>query len=304
MPFIASVRSSFGPQGRFRPTAKQSDSTGGTITTAGGYRIHTFTSVGSSTFTAGATGNYEVLIVAAGGAGGSRNSGRESGGTDGGGAGGGGGLLYGTAVNIEAGNRAVTVGAGQPTAGPGQIPGSDGGPSSLQLTSSVTATALGGGGGGCGPMNNPGRPGGSGGGGGGGGGTGPATGGSATQGPSGGITGYGFPGGAAAAIPNYTGGSGGGAGQAGQGIGGSSNTTRGGNGISVFGNFYSGGGNGGGGGSTVGDTNQPLGGGGAAGTPATFYGGGGGGEPGAPQASGPGTASFQGIVIVRYPVGS
>ena len=44
------------------------DSTGGTITTAGGYRIHTFTSAG--TFTASAAGTVEYLVVAGGGGGG------------------------------------------------------------------------------------------------------------------------------------------------------------------------------------------------------------------------------------------
>ena len=53
MPFVSSVRGSYGVQSRRpRQTGRiGTGSTGGTITTAGGYRIHTFTAVGSSTFT-------------------------------------------------------------------------------------------------------------------------------------------------------------------------------------------------------------------------------------------------------------
>ena len=58
---------------------------GGTITTAGGYRIHTFTTVGADTFQALANlSSVEYLLVAGGGGGG--GSGGEGGG--GGGAGG------------------------------------------------------------------------------------------------------------------------------------------------------------------------------------------------------------------------
>jgi hypothetical protein len=70
MPFISSVRGSYGPQGRFGRALGLSLSTGGTITTAGGYRIHTFTTVGSSTFEIGGSGTVEYLVVAGGGGGG------------------------------------------------------------------------------------------------------------------------------------------------------------------------------------------------------------------------------------------
>ena len=67
--------------------------TGGTVTDIGGYRIHTFTT--SGTFTVGAGGNIEVLVVAGGGGGG-----------------GGGGIVYGS-TSISAGQViAVTVGTG------------------------------------------------------------------------------------------------------------------------------------------------------------------------------------------------
>ena len=44
--------------------------TGGTTTTSGLYTIHTFTTVGNSTFTVTGNCNVEALVVAGGGAGG------------------------------------------------------------------------------------------------------------------------------------------------------------------------------------------------------------------------------------------
>ena len=49
MPFVSSVRGNFTGTGK-RPSFPATGSTGGTITTAGGYRIHTFTTTGASTF--------------------------------------------------------------------------------------------------------------------------------------------------------------------------------------------------------------------------------------------------------------
>ena len=78
MPIITTIRGNLRPFGkRFNPL---SNSTGGTITTAGGYRIHTFTTVGTSTFTATGSGPVEYLIVAGGGGGGSDNAGGGGGG--------------------------------------------------------------------------------------------------------------------------------------------------------------------------------------------------------------------------------
>ena len=57
---------------------------GGVVTQVGQSAIHTFTTVGSSTFTVGIPLYADVLIVAGGGAGGS----------DRGGGGGGGGIYY------------------------------------------------------------------------------------------------------------------------------------------------------------------------------------------------------------------
>ena len=75
--------------------------TGGTVTEAGGYRIHTFTSNG--TFTPNSAGNVEVLVVAGGGGGG---AGWYSGG------GGAGGLIYNSAYSVTAQAYTVTVGGG------------------------------------------------------------------------------------------------------------------------------------------------------------------------------------------------
>lgn len=126
MPFVSSVRGNFGLQKKPFPISDgkiSASSTGGTITTAGGYRIHTFTSVGSSTFTA-------VVSEFAGGNGSIRSNGvvnTGAGGTNvyaeyllvGGGGGaqslgggaGGGGLTTGTAA-ITSGSNAVVVGGG------------------------------------------------------------------------------------------------------------------------------------------------------------------------------------------------
>jgi hypothetical protein len=71
MPFINSVRGTYGAQSSTKNKIQAlggTDSTGGTITTAGGYRIHTFTAVGTSTFTASGSGNVEILMVGGGGA--------------------------------------------------------------------------------------------------------------------------------------------------------------------------------------------------------------------------------------------
>ena len=57
MPTITTIRGNISPFGkRFNPLL---NSTGGTITIAGGYRIHTFTTVGTSTFTPGASTSVE-----------------------------------------------------------------------------------------------------------------------------------------------------------------------------------------------------------------------------------------------------
>jgi len=102
MPFVNSVRGSYGAQGLRRPQTGRMGigSTGGTITTAGGYRIHTFTAVGTSTFIPDDGGNVEILMVGGGGAGGSYSGG------------GGGGEVLSISRLITVGSYSITVGAG------------------------------------------------------------------------------------------------------------------------------------------------------------------------------------------------
>jgi hypothetical protein len=128
MPFIGSLRGTFGTQSQilsrypFQADGSTSSS-GGSITTSGGYRIHSFSSVGNSTFTLVSnaingtrnpvTGlqnilgfvNIEYLVVAGGGGGGQTN------GDNGGGGGGGGGVLSGS-ISTAAGSITITVGSG------------------------------------------------------------------------------------------------------------------------------------------------------------------------------------------------
>jgi hypothetical protein len=74
--------------------------TGGTITSANGYTIHTFTSNGTFTVTNG-SGNVEALVVAGGGGGANTGSG-----------GGGGGFVSNGAVPVTTTGYSVTVGTG------------------------------------------------------------------------------------------------------------------------------------------------------------------------------------------------
>ena len=77
--------------------------TGGTITTSGSYRIHSFTTVGSDTFTPSFSGSVEVLIVGGGGGGGPNL----------GGGGGGGAVIWIPATNVSANtNYSIDVGNG------------------------------------------------------------------------------------------------------------------------------------------------------------------------------------------------
>lgn len=179
--------------------------TGGTITTSGSYRIHTFTSSGTFSIPSGLSlSNIEYLVVAGGGAGGSTNTGKGAAG-GGGGAGGyrssvvgessGGGSSAESRLNLSTGSYTVTIGAG----GSGNLDnsGNDGSNSVFH-----TITSLGGGGGGCGNVAPP-KSGGCGGGG------------DYISGAAG-TTGQGYSGGNGQGGPNYAGGGGGGAGAAGQ----------------------------------------------------------------------------------------
>jgi len=107
--------------------------TGGTVTTVGGYRIHTFTS--SGTFTAGDSGAVDVLVVAGGGGGGS---------TYHGGGGGAGGFRESSAYTVSPTAYTITVGAGRP-GGVAGLPGDTGIAGNNSVFSNITS--LGGGGG-------------------------------------------------------------------------------------------------------------------------------------------------------------
>jgi hypothetical protein len=301
--------------------------TGGTITTCGNFKIHTFT--GPGTFTVSSAGNsagsnvVDYLVVAGGGGAMYDNSG----------GGGGGGLRYSnstftvpgapgaplasaTGLPVSATGYPITVGSGGATAGPpANIPttGNQGNPS---IFSTITSTG-GGIGVSCGPnspYNSVGQPGGSGGGAGqrstgpGLGGTGNTPPVSPAQGQSGGNSTGGCAGGAggggAIVAGNNTPGPGdGGAGGAGAGL----PTAFGANGVPSGGYQYYAGGGGGGGGQPgspglVGGAGG-LGGGGTgnntsgtagSGTANTGGGAGGGGQ------GGTGGSGGSGIVVIRY----
>jgi hypothetical protein len=109
--------------------------TGGTITTSGGKRIHTFTADGTLTVAHG--GAVEILVVGGGGGGGFAAM------SDAGGGGGAGGLVYNSSFAIVPGAIAVTVGTGGAAATSIAEKGTNGEDSVFS-----TLTAIGGGGGG------------------------------------------------------------------------------------------------------------------------------------------------------------
>jgi hypothetical protein len=269
--------------------------TGGTISSAGGYTIHTFTSSGTFTVTsppANAT-NVHALIVGGGGGG----SGR--------GGGGGGGVIENTSY-------AVTLGAGVTvTVGAGGTPGGSGG-------NSVFGTITANGGGVGGNFNGTGGSGGSGGGGG------ENDNQPGTYSGGAGVAGQGNAGGSSFQTASPNGRSNGGGGGGGGGVGGNAPSGavggNGGAGIAktITGStvYYGGGGGGGasvttsgaaggsggsGGGGAGAAANNGVDTAGSAGTANTGGGGGGasGGGPGGGSLSA--YAGGSGVVIVRYP---
>lgn len=241
----------------------------------GGYRIHTYTTTGTSGFTAACTGTVEVLVVAGGGGGG-------------GGGGGAGGLIYKVDQPVIANEKyTVVVGAGG-AGGSNTTAGTNGSNSQFGPLIAI-------GGGGAGADNATGRSGGSGGGGG-------ATS-SGTYYPGGYVVGQGYAGGIApgSTSPYPSAGGGGAGGQGGTPSANSSTSGHGGIGlsISISGQpvWYAGGG-GGGKSSTTNGGNGGLGGGGAGtGVSGTANTGGGGGGTNSTTTAGTGGS---GIVIVRY----
>jgi len=304
--------------------------TGGTITTSGDYKIHTFTGDGcfvvSSLGNPGAPTTYRdkvsYLVVAGGGSGGARNPGNSNGGGGGGGFREGGsesGGCYSASplnstpgsLTITATTYSVTVGGGG--AGVCQTPSNQlGNPGSNSIFSTITSAGGGGGGGGGNdiPLTN-GQPGGSGGGTGGGlcgvtGGTGNTPPVSPPQGNNGGIGGN--------QTPNSPSAGGGGATEAGQnavsgtvsGRGGAGATTS----ISGSATSYAGGAGGGGGSGHTRGLGSPCGTGGDGAfnptgpggdfTGAANTGGGGGGGYFGGCTAGTSGAGGKGIVIIRY----
>jgi len=114
--------------------------TGGTVTTDGDYKVHTFTTSGTLTLDVGTDATYGDIVeylVIAGGAGG---------GGELGGGGGAGGYLTGTSFNVTTQAYSITVGAGG--AGSGGYDSPDIGASgSSSVFSTITTTGGGGGGG-------------------------------------------------------------------------------------------------------------------------------------------------------------
>jgi hypothetical protein len=143
MPFVNSVRSVWGTQGRF--TRGSANATGGTVITSGGYQIHTFTLGQSGTnLVVSGSGTMDYLVIGGGGGGGPLAGG-----------GGGGGYRSGT-MSVSAGTYPITVGAG----GAGYFPYGGTTPASAKGGDSIfsTITANGGGGAGryTGSYNSPG----------------------------------------------------------------------------------------------------------------------------------------------------
>jgi len=128
--------------------------TGGTVTTSGDYKIHTFPYNGGSSQTlsitnspADGSGFLEILMIGGGGGGGGRA-----------GAGGGaGGVVWRRAQNVTGnGNITITVGNGG-SGGPTDTYGANGGNTSMTSSIGVNLTAVGGGGAPGGNCNQDGR---------------------------------------------------------------------------------------------------------------------------------------------------
>lgn len=243
--------------------------TGGTITTDGSFKIHTFTTNGTFQITAG-FGYVDTLIIGGGGGGGGNGSG----------GGGAGGYLYTTGTGMVVGSYPAVIGAGGAGAG-----GSGNG----TVGSATTFNTFTGNGGGFGGGGGNGGNGGSGGGGG-------------PSGGTGGTASQGFAGGTASSA---AGGGGGGAGAVGVNAPGATTAGNGGAGLanSITGASVTYAGGGGGGSNNVAGTGGAGGGGagggsGGVGTNGTANTGGGGGAGGASGASAGNGGS--GIVIVRY----
>ena len=273
--------------------------TGGTITTSGGQRIHTFTSSGSLVFPDGYGSKSATYIIIAGGGSGGNNT---SGAFENGGGGGAGGMLTGSTTLANDTTYAIVVGAGgaRPSGNAnGTTKGSD--------STGLSQTAIGGGGG----VYNGGVGGSASNGGSGGGAINWAT--SAAQSPGSGTSGQGNDGGNGGNQASTNGGAGGGGGKSA--AGGAASTNTGGNGgagqaSSISGSSVTYAGGGGGGGGTGGSGGSGGGGGGGSNSSqaaasggngtANLGGGGGGNWWNDGNNDGYGGNGGSGIVIVSY----
>ena len=122
-------------QGHGKAWTIATTATGGTITTSGNYKIHTFTSSGTFQVTAGnqLTNGFEILTVAGG----------ASGGAGVGGGGGAGGMVHQTNVTGSITSYTVTVGGGGAARA-----NNEGNAGSNSSVSSIGTTCIGGGAGG------------------------------------------------------------------------------------------------------------------------------------------------------------
>ena len=279
------------------PTDGFMTASGGTETTDGDYKVHSFTASGTFTVTrVGYVGTVEYLVIAGGGSGGFSN----------GGAGGAGGFRIATAHAVTAKEYTITVGAGGAAATSLNTYGTNGGTSTFDTISS-SGGGTGGAGGGAGSGTGNGKTGGSGGGG-----RAANSGGSGGAGNSGSFDPVeGYAGGSGTfTAPNYGAGGGGGSG----GVGANGSGSAGGNGgigtaNSITGSsvtYASGGGGSAYNGGTVGTASAGGGTDGmssssSAADDATANTGGGGGAGGKDVAdSAAGGAGGSGIVIIRY----
>ena len=95
---------------------------GGTLTTVGNYRVHTFTSSGNFVVPSGFSANADILLVAGGGGGG----GGANATWHGAGGGGAGGMLEQTSVGLSAQTYSLTIGSGGGGGSGGSSSGNDG----------------------------------------------------------------------------------------------------------------------------------------------------------------------------------
>ena len=262
----------------------QSVPTGGSVTTSGDYRIHTFTSSGTLTAPSGWSSSYDYLVVAGGGSGGNNKVGS----FENGGGGGAGGMLTGSST-LSAGSYSIGIGNG------GAIPGGDG-QTKGGNTTAFGLTAIGGGGGRTRDTGLTNCNGGSGGG---------TTNWDDYNSPGSGTSGQGNSGGTAGQTATSDGGSGGGGGKGstgGTGSGGNGGSGGSGGSSSITGSSVTYAGGGGGGGGNGGSGSGGGGSGGSSGSVnggsgSTNKGGGGGGNYASAGNAGNGGS---GVVILRY----